>query len=144
MSKTKKTILVGGFPLTASTTKEPDAIYYARVAARAKETYTSIIAAANELLAKDSNNALDVANVIEKASNCFLWLKKYASNSIVTLKKEVYQDDNGEFYKSEHPSRKGKHVRTEYYKIERAEIENRFNDLKYALKYLNNLKSYLK
>lgn len=144
MPKNKKTILVGRFPLTASTIKEPDAVYYARVAAQAKETYTSIITTANELLLKDSNNALEVAHTLEKASNYFLWLKKYASNGIIPPKKEVYRDDDSEFYKSEYPNRKGKYIRTEYWIVDKIQIDDYLNDLKYALKYLSNLKSYLK
>jgi hypothetical protein len=144
MPKMKKTVLAGGFTPTASTIKELDTVYYARVAAQAKEAYISIVTTADEILAKDSNNALEVAHTLEKVSNCFLWLKKYANNGIIPLKKEVYRDDDGEFYKSEHPNRKGEHIRTEYWKIDKAQTDNYLNDLKYALKYLSNLKSHLK
>lgn len=114
---------------------------------KAKETYIEVLSIGNSILATDDNNALEVAHVLKNASESFLWLKKYCVPIFpIDVKKELYRDEDGDFYKGEYPNRKGEHIRTEFWRSSRdmSEINSNFNDLKFALTYLEKIKSSLK
>jgi hypothetical protein len=150
MKKKLKCISISDIP--AASTKDitqdiEDRQQRIEIIKKAKETYIEVLSIGNSILATDDNNALEVAHVLKNASESFLWLKKYCVPIFpIDVKKELYRDEDGDFYKGEYPNRKGEHIRTEFWRSSRdmSEINSNFNDLKFALTYLKKIKSSLK